>query len=112
VTPKAQIAGRPPLELQGSVVMQMMQCRNCHAIDGIGGQRGPSLTEVGSRLTKPQLVRQVIQGGGNMPAFGQNLTPAQIEAVVDYMVSLRAPGVPPARDSSIPAVPEVAKTGG
>lgn len=112
VTPKAQIVGRPPLELQGSVVMQMMQCRNCHAIDGIGGQRGPSLTDVGSRLTKPQLVRQVIQGGGNMPAFGQNLTPGQIEAVVDYMVSLRAPGVPPARDSSIPAVPAVAKTGG
>lgn len=104
-TPSAFIKGRTPLELQGSLVIQSMQCRNCHAIDGIGGQRGPELTSVGTRLTKDQLVRQVIQGGGNMPAYGKNLSPAQVDAVVAYMVSLRPPGIPPARDSSQPGQP-------
>ena len=104
-TPKRFLVGRTPLELQGSVVIQSMQCRNCHAIDGIGGQRGPDLAAVGVRLTKDQLVRQVIQGGGNMPAYGKNLSPDQVDAVVAYMVSLRPTGVPPARDSSQPGRP-------
>ena len=104
-TPKQFLVGRAPLELQGSVIIQSMQCRNCHAIDGIGGQRGPDLADVGARLTKDQLVRQVIQGGGNMPAYGKNLSPDQVDAVVAYMVSLRSAGVPPARDSSQPGRP-------
>ncbi len=104
-TPKEFIQGRSPLELQGSIVIQSMQCRNCHAIDGIGGERGPDLADVGARLTKDQLVRQVIQGGGNMPAYGKNLTPDQVDAVVAYMVSLRPEGVPAARDSSLPGRP-------
>lgn len=104
-TPQEFVEGRTPLELQGLLVIQSMQCRNCHAIDGIGGHRGPDLADVGSRLTKAQLIRQVIQGGGNMPAYGKNLTPEQVEAVVTYMVSLRPEGVPPARDSSQPGNP-------
>ena len=104
-TPKQFLEGRAPLELQGSLVVQFMQCRNCHAIDGIGGQRGPDLAEVGARLTKDQLVRQVIQGGGNMPAYGKNLSPNQVDAVVAYMVSLRPAGVTAARDSSQPGRP-------
>ncbi|MEI6492113.1 MAG: cytochrome b N-terminal domain-containing protein [Verrucomicrobiota bacterium] len=104
-TPKKFLQGRSPLELQGSLVIQSMQCRNCHAIDGIGGQRGPDLADVGARLTKDQLIRQVIQGGGNMPAYGKNLSPDQVDAVVAYMVSLRTPGVTAALDSSQPGRP-------
>ncbi len=104
-TPLEFIKGRSPLELQGLLVIQSMQCRNCHAIDGIGGHRGPDLSDVGMRLTHAQLVRQVVQGGGNMPAYGKNLTPAQVDAVVAYMVTLRPKGVTPARDSSQPGRP-------
>ena len=99
------VKGRAPLELQGLVVLQRMQCRNCHAIDGVGGQRGPDLADVGRRLTRDQLVRQVIQGGGNMPAYGDNLSPYEVEAVVSYMASLHPKGEPPARDSTFPAAP-------
>lgn len=100
----AQIVGRSPLQLQGAVTLQYKQCRNCHAIDDLGGERGPSLTDVGMRLTKPQLVRQVIQGGGNMPAYGQNLTPAEVESLVEYMASLVPEGVSPAIDSTLPQI--------
>ncbi len=104
-TPPKFILNRTPLELAGLSVLQYKQCRDCHAIDGIGGQRGPDLADVGARLTAPQLTRQVIQGGGNMPAYGKNLSPDQVSALVAYLVSLHRPGVEPARDSTIPAIP-------
>jgi ubiquinol-cytochrome c reductase cytochrome b subunit len=104
-TPKEFIAGHTPLELQGSIVLQQKQCRNCHAIGGIGGQRGPDLSDVGSRLTGPQLARQVIQGGGNMPAYGKNLSPYEVDALIAYMVSLHPKGTTPAQDSAKPAQP-------
>lgn len=103
--PAKALKGRSPVELRGAVILQYKQCRNCHAIDGVGGQRGPDLTDVGMRLTQPQLVRQVIQGGGNMPAYGKNLTPYEVDALTAYLVSLRPANVPPARDSTFPAVP-------
>ena len=105
LTPRSKVEGRSPLELQGLVVLQNMQCRNCHAIEGIGGHRGPDLADVGTRMTKDQLVRQVVQGGGNMPAYGKNLSPYEVEALVTYMVSLRPAGEAAARDSTFPAVP-------
>lgn len=99
------VKGRSPLELQGLIVLQNKQCRNCHAIDGLGGKRGPDLADVGTRLTAPQLARQIIQGGGNMPAYGKNISPHEVDALIAYMVSLRPHGEPAARDSSVPAVP-------
>jgi ubiquinol-cytochrome c reductase cytochrome b subunit len=99
------IKGRTPLELQGALVFQNMQCRNCHAIGGEGGHRGPDLTRIGTIQTQPQLVRQIIQGGGNMPAYGKNLSPEQIKALTSFLVSLRPPNTAPAMDSAMPEKP-------
>jgi ubiquinol-cytochrome c reductase cytochrome b subunit len=106
----AYLKGRTPLELQGALVFQNNQCRNCHAIDGKGGHRGPDLTAIGTIQTRPQLVRQIIQGGGNMPAYGKNLPPDQIEALTTYLVSLRPPNTAPAQDSAMPEKPIRAST--
>ena len=65
-----------------AIVFQEKQCRNCHSLDGQGGKRGPALDQVALRLTRDQLVRQIIQRGGNMPAYGKNLSPAEATAVV------------------------------
>ena len=46
------------------IVFQNKQCRNCHALGGEGGQRGPALDAIATRLTRDEMVRQVIQGGG------------------------------------------------
>ena len=40
-----------------------------------------------------------------MPAYGKNLSPHEVEALVSYLVTLRPEGEPPARDSTFPAVP-------
>src|SRR5262245_50331031 len=88
------------LERQGALVFQVKQGRNCHARGQSGGERGPALDTVGVRLTQDQLIRQVIQGGGNMPAYGKNLSPAETTALVAFLVKLHPPGQAPARDLS------------
>lgn len=98
-TPAAYLEGRSPLELQGAILIQSKQCRNCHALDGEGGMRGPALDTVATRLTGDQLIRQVIQGSGNMPAYGKNLRPAQVTALVAFMETLRPSYQPAAQDS-------------
>src|SRR5215470_4785218 len=99
-TPIKYVKGRSPLELRGAVIFQSKQCRNCHSLDGSGGLRGPALDGVATRLTGDQLVRQVIQGGGNMPAYGKNLSPAEVDALVAFMQTLREPNESPARDTT------------
>jgi ubiquinol-cytochrome c reductase cytochrome b subunit len=88
------------LERQGALVFQVKQCRNCHSLGETGGQRGPSLDSVAVRLTQDQLIRQVIQGGGNMPAYGKNLSPAETTALVAFLETLHPKGQVPARDAS------------
>jgi ubiquinol-cytochrome c reductase cytochrome b subunit len=99
-TPFAELKGRTPLELQGAVLIQSKQCRNCHSLGGEGGLRGPALDTVATRLTGDQLIRQVIQGSGNMPAYGKNLRPAEVTALVAFMETLRPSYQPAATDPS------------
>jgi ubiquinol-cytochrome c reductase cytochrome b subunit len=90
---------RTPLQLQGAVILQNKNCRNCHALEGVGGTRGPDLAGVGTRLTRDQLIDQISNGtpgGGNMPAYGKQIAPAEMTALVDFLVSLRPLGQPPA----------------
>ena len=94
------LKNRSALERQGALVFQVKQCHNCHSLDNQGGKRGPALDAVAVRLTQDQLIRQVIQGGGNMPAYGKNLSPAQTAALVAFLETLHPAGQSPARDAS------------
>jgi ubiquinol-cytochrome c reductase cytochrome b subunit len=100
LVPDQFIRGTTALERQGALVFQVKQCRNCHSLGETGGQRGPSLDTVAVRLTQDQLIRQVIQGGGNMPAYGKNLSPAETTALVAFLESLHPKGQSPAHDAS------------
>ena len=65
-------------------------CARCHGTTGQGG--------VGPKLSAPALKKQfadirtqvlfVSQGAGVMPAFGTTLSPAEIQAVVEYTRTL------------------------
>jgi len=98
--PMRLLHGTTALERRGALVFQVKQCRNCHSLGETGGQRGPALDSVAVRLTQDQLVRQVIQGGGNMPAYGKNLSPAETTALVAFLETLHPAGQAPARDAS------------
>ena len=59
-----------------------------------------SLDSVAVRMTHDQLVRQVVQGGGNMPAYGKNLNPAEVAALVSFLDTLHPANQAPARDAA------------
>jgi len=98
--PERFLHGATALQRQGALVFQAKQCRNCHSLGELGGQRGPALDSVAMRLTQDQLIRQVIQGGGNMPAYGKNLSPAETTALVAFLETLHPAGQAPAREAA------------
>jgi ubiquinol-cytochrome c reductase cytochrome b subunit len=97
--PEHMVKRSSPIELQGALVFQFKNCRNCHALDGVGGERGPDLTHVGIKMTRNQLIDQVSNGtpgGGNMPAYGKQMSPAEMDTLIAFLASLRPEGQPAA----------------
>jgi mono/diheme cytochrome c family protein len=69
----------------GKDVFASAGCGDCHTLSdaGAAGQGGPNLD-----VMKPmaaQVVTQVTQGGGGMPAFAGRLSSDEIQAVADYV---------------------------
>ena len=91
---------RTALERRGALVFQEKQCHDCHSLGNQGGKRGPALDQVALRLNEDQLIRQVIQGGGNMPAYGKNLNPPETTALVAFLKTLHPAAMAPAQDAS------------
>jgi ubiquinol-cytochrome c reductase cytochrome b subunit len=102
--PVNRVLHAAPLVHQGAVVFQAKQCRNCHSIGGSGGERGPALDAVATRLTIDELRFKVVTGGGNMPAYGKNLSSSEIEALVSFLETLHPANEPPAYDAARRAV--------
>jgi ubiquinol-cytochrome c reductase cytochrome b subunit len=83
--PASVTQGLSPTAAQGAQSFEQRGCINCHSIAGVGGQRGPDLTHVGSRLTRDQLTWRILNGGLNMPAFGTTLSPQETAALVEFL---------------------------
>lgn len=77
-------AGRQFYDAQG--------CDTCHAIGGKGGTAGPSLSDVGKRLSKDQLT-EVIQGirtgKSSMPPLPPETTDQQVKDLIDFLETLK-----------------------
>ena len=67
-------------------------CGSCHTLAdaGTSGNVGPNLDQL--KPAESIVQHQVINGGGAMPAFKGQLTPAQITAVAKYVSSVAAKG--------------------
>jgi ubiquinol-cytochrome c reductase cytochrome b subunit len=98
--PVRYLHNRTPLERQGALVLQDKQCRDCHSVGGAGGLRGPALDGISTRMTQDQIIRQVLQGGGNMPAYGNALNPSETAALVSFLMTLNTENEPSAIDAS------------
>ena len=82
-----QLASAAPPVLPGLVLFQK-NCVRCHGANGKRGLNGAhDLTK--SNLNEFGRTYLVTNGMGKMPAFGKTLTPAQVQQVVAYSLTLR-----------------------
>jgi mono/diheme cytochrome c family protein len=72
----------------GKQVFASAGCGGCHTLKDAGstGNVGPNLDQL--KPTEAAAEKQVTNGGGPMPAFKGQLTPAQIKAVATYVASV------------------------
>jgi hypothetical protein len=66
--------------------------RELHAswhVYAVESDHGPALDAIAARMTEDQMTRQVLQGGGNMPAYGNSLDPSETTAPVRFLTTLR-----------------------
>lgn len=76
-------------------------CLGCHKLGSEGGAVGPPFDGMGGRLQPDQIRQAILNPGASMtrgyeamagvmpPTFGQQLTAAQLEAVVNFLSSLK-----------------------
>jgi cbb3-type cytochrome c oxidase subunit III len=92
----ALVAGNPsaagPKNATSGKDIFLANCGSCHTLAdaGTNGTIGPNLDQLKPPLSTVQ--RQVINGGGAMPAFKGQLTTAQITAVSRYVASVAGKG--------------------
>jgi mono/diheme cytochrome c family protein len=82
-------------------ILNANACLGCHTLAGQGGAVGPSFDGIGRRLSKDQLREAILDPNATVsagfeamrgmmpPIFGQQLTAAQLEAVVNFLSGLR-----------------------
>jgi mono/diheme cytochrome c family protein len=84
--PAAHAASKA-VRAEGAAVFHEKGCEHCHGVDGIGTDRGPELSGVGRRLHKPEIAKQIHDGGKQMPAFGDALTNDEVQQLVEYLAA-------------------------
>lgn len=77
---------KPQADSQGKQIF-ISNCDSCHTLSDSGSQgvAGPNLDTLAP--SKEQVVSQVTNGGGGMPAFAGTLSEQQIQQVADYVSS-------------------------
>ena len=83
--------GYPPL-VETTAGVFARYCVGCHKIEGDGGTDGPDLTQAGSKHDAATLRRwivdpELVDPDADMPAFGDRLTEAQLDAISGYLAS-------------------------
>lgn len=71
--------------LEGAMVFHERGCQYCHQIHGEGGDWGPELTNVSSRMGSEQIAVRIVQGIGNMPAYQDILTVEEVDLLVEFL---------------------------
>jgi ubiquinol-cytochrome c reductase cytochrome b subunit len=76
---------------EGARVFQSKGCLNCHIISGDGGRRGPDLTYIGDTLSESEIIIRIVNGGVNMPAFGNSINPNDLNQLTTFLQSRKRP---------------------
>lgn len=88
--PSDVTAGLSATQARGAKLFQTSGCWSCHRVEGSGGRRGPDLTHVASRLERDRIVARILTGGGGaMPAYAGTLSPEDVGALTEFLLTRR-----------------------
>lgn len=73
----------------GAVIFQEKGCGHCHGAEAQGTEKAPSLHGIGRRLHKEEIATQIRDGGREMPAFGDSVTPEEMKNLVEYLRAMK-----------------------
>jgi mono/diheme cytochrome c family protein len=81
-------------EIERAAGVWARYCVGCHVIDGDGGKDGPELTHIGSKHDAAALRGwivdpEAVKPDTDMPAFGNRLSPAQLDAISQFLAGRR-----------------------
>ena len=90
-------AASPTAVADGSELFARMGCGSCHTLAAAGahGQIGPDLDTRLASHTRASLTAKIVDPGqaSMMPAdFGERMSDAELEALVNYLLAARPPG--------------------
>lgn len=74
-------SANPSMQLAVGKAIFEQNCVRCHGADG---KQIPDWRSTVQKMTDQQVKNQIINGGGGMPAFKDQLTPQQIDEVTAY----------------------------
>ena len=77
-------------EESAAIVLFNRNCLRCHFIGNVGGDEGPELDGIGSKLDEAKIVTQItsplsVKPTGDMPAFEGKLTPDEIKTIASWL---------------------------
>ncbi|MGD0156919.1 MAG: cytochrome c [Terracidiphilus sp.] len=75
--------------VRGAAIFSESGCQHCHTIGGVGGHKGPDLSNVGRRRSKAAMRQQIVYGSKVMPAFKDDLEPDELNDLIAYLRSCR-----------------------
>jgi cytochrome c551 len=78
-------AGEP---LNPGQIVYKNYCISCHG-GGLQGAQGPNLQKVGERLSKEMIINKIQKGGGGMPAFKVSIKDEDLQAVAEWLSTLK-----------------------
>lgn len=65
-------------------------CLHCHMMGEAGGHKGPNLSGVGLTAKASAIRRQIVEGGNEMPPFGDVFEKRELDDLVAYLRSCKA----------------------
>jgi cytochrome c551 len=75
-------------EDEEAVVLYKSQCLSCHAVD-LSGRVGPSLKDVGTRLSEDQITDIVMEGYQGMPSYKKILEESEIKSIAMWLSNMK-----------------------
>lgn len=87
--PEALASPRKKRE-HGEELFRANGCLHCHTMGDVGGHKGPNLSGIGRKYKPSGIRKQIIEGGNEMPPFGDVFENNELDDLVAYLRSCKA----------------------